>query len=201
VTKGHGLDAVRAALAVGLRDIGENYAPELLEKAAAIEPLLDGAPAPRWHFLGRVQRNKVARLAPVVSCWQGVARPVEAVAIARHCEAPEVFVEIDLSGQPGRGGCQPPDAERVVEAARLAGCVVRGLMTIAPLAEGGADGADGAAQAATAAEAFATVAELAKTLGLGELSMGMSHDLEQAVAAGTTMVRIGTALFGERPAQ
>jgi pyridoxal phosphate enzyme (YggS family) len=193
VTKGHGLDAVRAALAVGLTDIGENYAPELVEKAAAIEPFLHGGPAPRWHFLGTVQRNKVPRLAPIVSCWQAVARAVEATAIGRHSERPQVFVEIDLSGQPGRGGCPPAEAERVVEAARLAGCTVRGLMTVAPLVAA-------AEQPAAAARAFATVAQLAETLGLGELSMGMSHDLEQAVVAGTTMVRIGTALFGERSA-
>ena len=82
----------------------------------------------------------------------------------------------------------------MVEAARREGCTVRGLMTVAPLA-GGAD------QPAVAARAFARVAALAATLGLGELSMGMSDDLEQAVAAGTTMIRIGTALFGERPAR
>jgi uncharacterized pyridoxal phosphate-containing UPF0001 family protein len=196
VTKGHGLDAVRAALAVGLVDIGENYAAELLEKAAGLQAA-DGdgdvvRPMPRWHFLGAVQRNKVPKLAPVVACWQAVARSEEAEAIGRRRPGAEVFVEIDLSGQPGRGGCRPADAERVVDAARQAGCTVRGLMTVAPLALG-------AAATATPADAFATVAGLGATLGLDELSMGMSHDLEEAVAAGSTMIRIGTALFGERP--
>jgi hypothetical protein len=78
-----------------------------------------------------------------------------------------------------------------VDAARQAGCTVRGLMTVAPLVRA-------ASMTETAAEAFATVAGLAATLGLGELSMGMSDDLEQAVAAGSTMIRVGTALFGER---
>ncbi len=208
VTKGHGLDAVRAALAVGLTDIGENYSAELLAKAASLAGSPEagspeagspeaGSPeagTPRWHYLGAVQRNKVGRLAPVVSCWQSVSRPQEAVAIGRHPGAREVFVEIDVSGEPTRGGCAPGEAATVVEAARAAGCVVRGLMTVAPLSsEAGSE--------ATASHAFATVAGLAETLGLGELSMGMSHDLEQAVAAGSTMVRIGTALFGERPAR
>lgn len=194
VTKGHGLDAVRAALAVGLSDIGENYAAELLDKAGSIEASPPEGLRPRWHFLGSVQRNKVPRLAPIVSCWQGVSRVAEAVAIGRHREHAEVFVEIDLSGEPGRGGCAPADAGTVVEAARGAGCTVRGLMTVAPLGPAGES-------LETAAHAFATVAKLAETLGLGELSMGMSHDLEPAVAAGSTMVRIGTALFGERPAR
>jgi uncharacterized pyridoxal phosphate-containing UPF0001 family protein len=199
VTKGHGLGAVLAALGVGLLDIGENYAAELLEKAAGLgEGPDDGnvaaRPAPRWHFLGAVQRNKVPKLAPVVACWQAVARSEEAEAIGHRRPGAEVFIEIDLSGQPGRGGCRPADAERVVDAARQAGCTVRGLMTVAPLPVG-------ASATATAADAFATVAGLAATLGLDELSMGMSHDLEEAVAAGSTMIRIGTALFGERPAR
>jgi uncharacterized pyridoxal phosphate-containing UPF0001 family protein len=145
----------------------------------------------RWHFLGAVQRNKVPRLAPVVACWQGVSRAEEAVAIARRQEHAEIFVEIDTTGEAGRGGCTPPEAGGVVEAALKAGCTVRGLMTVAPLGTG--------VPTTSAADAFATVAGLAATLGLGELSMGMSHDLEEAVAAGSTMIRIGTALFGERP--
>lgn len=192
VTKGHGVAAAQAALAIGMLDLGENYARELLDKAATVESATEGGAAPpRWHFLGRIQRNKVARLAPVVACWQSVSRAEEAVAIARRREHAEIFVEIDTTGDPGRGGCAPAEAGRVVEAALRAGCTVRGLMTVAPLVQG-------APKSETAAEAFGTVAGLAATFGLGELSMGMSHDLEQAVAAGTTMIRIGTALFGER---
>ncbi len=194
VTKGHGVDAVRAALQVGLSDIGENYASELLSKAATIGSAGGVPTAPRWHFLGAVQRNKVARLAPVVTCWQSVARPEEVTAIARHSEHSDVFIEIDVSGGPGRRGCTPELAEHLVEAARAEGCTVRGLMTVAPLPAG-------TAGTEVAARAFATVARLGATLGLTELSMGMSHDLEEAVAAGSTMIRIGTALFGERSAR
>ncbi|MGC9960783.1 MAG: YggS family pyridoxal phosphate-dependent enzyme [Acidimicrobiales bacterium] len=193
VTKGHGVEAARAALGIGLTEIGENYASELADKAATVGSLAAGV-VPRWHFLGVVQRNKIARLAPIVSCWQAVSRPEEASAIARHRDKAEVFIEIDVSDEPGRAGCAPAEAASVLDAALAAGCKVRGLMTVAPLAAGGDS-------QTTAARAFATVAGLAQTLGLDELSMGMSHDLEPAVAAGSTMVRIGTALFGERSAR
>ncbi len=198
VTKGFGPEAVTAALEVGLFDIGENYAAELLSKAAALEPLNLVTP-PRWHYLGAVQRNKVARLAPRVSVWQAVARPEEASAIARRSgDGAEIFVEVDLSLSPGRGGCRPEEVGDLVAAARSAGCRVRGLMTVAPFLKGGSP--EGAlTQSEVAREAFAGVAHLAASLGLGELSMGMSDDLEEAVAAGTTMVRVGTALFGPRP--
>jgi pyridoxal phosphate enzyme (YggS family) len=199
VTKGHGAQVVRVAVEAGLQELGENYANELLAKVVTIGDSV----SPRWHFLGAVQRNKVARLAPVVACWQAVSRAEEAEAIGRRAARPEIFVEIDTSAAVGarnlgttesRRGCAPVDAERLVDAARAAGCLVRGLMTVAPLV-------DEDSMAETAAETFGTVANLAATLGLGELSMGMSHDLEQAVAAGSTMIRIGTALFGERPAR
>lgn len=190
VTKGHGPEAVQAAIGAGLTEIGENYAAELLDKALALEASPD-LRRPSWHFLGAVQRNKVKRLAPVVACWQSVSRPEEAAAIARHSPVPEIFLEIDLSGDPGRRGCRPGDAAELLESARGAGCHVRGLMTVAPL--------DDDPDRRRAASSFATVAALASRLGLGELSMGMTHDLEEAVQAGTTMVRIGTALFGERP--
>ena len=108
VTKGFGPEAVRAARAAGISDIGENYASELLAKAGALSP--DEQPV--WHFLGAVQRNKLARLAPVVSCWQSVSRREEGMAIARRCPGATVLVQVDIAGQPGRLG-QPP--ERVPE--------------------------------------------------------------------------------------
>ncbi len=209
VTKGHGPDAVRAALAAGLRDVGENYAGELLGK---IELLGEGERASvRWHYLGAIQRNKVGRLARAVGCWQSVARPEEAAAIARRAlgGAPEIFVEIDTSGSPGRPGCGPHDVPGLVESARRLGCRVRGLMNVAPIVgEGGTEERSGglsreeardeAVRRQAAADSFGRVADLARQLGLDELSMGMSGDLEEAVAAGTTMVRLGTALFGPR---
>jgi PLP dependent protein len=182
VTKGFGADAVRAALDAGLRDMGENYAAELEAKEAATTSL-----PVTWHFLGAVQRNKVGRLAPIVGLWQSVARAEEGARIARFAPGAAVLVEIDTTGWAGRHGCAPSAARPLVEDLRSDGLDVRGLMTVAAPGE------------AAARTAFDTVARLADELGLEERSMGMSDDLEAAVAAGTTMVRIGRALFGERP--
>jgi uncharacterized pyridoxal phosphate-containing UPF0001 family protein len=185
VTKGFGPDAVLAALGAGLVDVGENYAQELLAKRDAL-----GVPAGsevRWHFLGAVQRNKVAALAPVVSCWQGVARAVEGVAIARRRPGAAVLVEVDATGEPGRNGCAPDSVPDLVDELRAAGLDVHGLMTVAPQDRDAARGA------------FRLVRVLADDLGLAERSMGMSDDLEIAVAEGSTMVRVGRALFGDRP--
>jgi hypothetical protein len=188
VTKGFGPDAVRAARAAGLYDIGENYANELVSKAAELQ---DDASAPspvRWHFLGAIQRNKVARLAPVVGVWQSVSRAEEGDRIARFAPGATVFVEVDTTGRSGRNGCAPDGVRALVPRLRDAGLDVRGLMTVA---------APGPEEAALA---FSTVRALADELALEERSMGMTDDLEAAVRAGTTMVRIGRALFGERPA-
>ncbi len=105
VTKGFGPEAPLAAVRAGFGDIGENYADELLAKAAQLEA--DGRPELRWHFLGRLQRNKIPRLAPVVACWQSVGRVEEAVAIARRSPRPEIFVEVDVSSSKERPGCAP----------------------------------------------------------------------------------------------
>jgi uncharacterized pyridoxal phosphate-containing UPF0001 family protein len=186
VTKGFGPDAVRAALAAGVGDIGENYAQELVEKAQALgaAPTVPGAP--RWHFLGTVQRNKVASLAPIVSCWQAVTRAVEGEAIAKRRPGAAVLVEVALTDDPGRNGCVPDAVGPLVSTLGSMGLSVRGLMGVAPRGDG-------------AVQAFRTVRDLADRLGLAERSMGMSDDLEAAVGEGSTMVRLGRALFGPRP--
>ena len=186
VTKGFAADAVRAAWGAGLADVGENYAAELAAKAAALK----GDPAEAgvvWHFLGAVQRNKVAALAPRVGLWQSVAREAEGARIARFAPGAAVLVQVDATGLPGRNGCPPADVAGLVGRLRDHGLDVRGLMTVA------------APGRKSALAAFGTVARLADQLGLEERSMGMSDDLEAAVAAGTTMVRVGRALFGDRP--
>jgi pyridoxal phosphate enzyme (YggS family) len=194
VTKAFGPAEVAAGFQAGLTEFGENYADELVTKWAAV------AGQARWHFLGAIQRNKVSRLAPYVDCWQAVARVVEGEAIERHRTElstkadgqfdgrASLLVEVETTGVAGRGGCSPDQVPALVAQLRTAGCQVDGLMTVAP--PGGA---------APARAAFDLVARLAAELGLKELSMGMSEDLEQAVAAGATMVRLGTALFGPRP--
>jgi hypothetical protein len=182
VTKGFGTDAVRAAREAGLGDLGENYAGELIAKAPAADD------AVVWHYLGAVQRNKVAALAPLVGLWQSVAREAEGARIARFAPGAQVLVQVDTTGLPGRNGCPAPDVGELVGRLVDVGLDVRGLMTVAALGP-----------PAAAPAAFATVGRLADQLGLAERSMGMSDDLEAAVAAGSTMVRVGRALFGERP--
>ncbi len=180
VTKGFGPEAVTAARSAGLRDVGENYAAELRTKAP-------GPAGTHWHFLGAVQRNKVNALAPLVDVWQSVARPIEGQSIARHAPGARVLIQVDTSGVPGRNGCAPEEVEPLARSLSALDLRVEGLMTVAP------------PEATAAAAAFRVVGQVADALGLPERSMGMSDDLESAVAAGSTMVRIGRALFGERP--
>jgi PLP dependent protein len=180
VTKGFGAEAVLAARTAGLTDIGENYAAELAQKAP-------GPPGTQWHFLGAVQRNKVSALAPLVDVWQGLARLAEGERIARFAPGARVLIQVDYTGLPGRNGCNPQDVPTLVEALSDLDLSVQGLMTVAPPEPSAADAA------------FRSLARLADTLDLPERSMGMSEDLEAAVAAGSTMVRVGRALFGERP--
>jgi pyridoxal phosphate enzyme (YggS family) len=183
VTKGFGADAVRIALDLGLRDVGENYAQELLAKADALGDL-----APRWHFLGRLQRNKVRQLAPLVAVWQSVDRPELVDEIARRAPGAVVYVQANLSDEPQKGGAPLTGVPGLVAHARAAGLDVRGLMGVAPA---------GAAEAAR--PGFRALVELADELDVGERSIGMSGDVEVAVQEGSTQVRVGTALFGPRP--
>jgi PLP dependent protein len=184
VTKGFGPEAVRAAMSAGITDVGENYAAELLDKAGALAP--DHHPA--WHFLGAVQRNKVARLAPLVSCWQSVSRPEEGRAIARHRPGATVLVQVDLAGLPGRRGRPPEEVPELVRRLGDEGVGVSGLMAV---------GVPGPPEGSLAG--FRRVVQLADELGLAIRSLGMTDDLEVAVAEGSTMVRVGRALFGDRP--
>jgi pyridoxal phosphate enzyme (YggS family) len=181
VTKGFGVDAVGAAVAAGLADVGENQAQQLLAKVDG------GAPAQaRWHFLGPVQRNKVMKLAPHVELWHAVDREAAGEELARRRPGAAILVQVNVAGDPARPGCGWDEAETLVARSRDRGLDVRGLMAVASRGGG-------------AREEFRRLAELARGLGLPELSMGMSDDLEVAVEEGSTMVRVGTALFGPRP--
>ncbi len=187
VTKGFGVDAVLAARDAGLGDIGENYAPELVAKHAAVAEARSTARL-RWHYLGAVQRRRVRTLAPLVSWWETLARAVEGTAIAAHAPGATVLVEVDTTGLPGRNGAAVAEVPGLVAALREAGLHVAGLMTVAPPGE-----------PEEARPGFRTTAHLARDLGLAELSMGMTGDLEVALQEGATIVRVGRALFGERP--
>ena len=188
VTKGFGADAVAAAIEAGLADIGENYAQELLAKAGDLSYQPDAALQPRWHFIGRLQRNKIRKIAGLVHLWQSVDRPELATEIARRAPGARVLVQVDIAGMGGRGGCAPEDTAGLVQHCRDAGLEVAGLMAV---------GAPG--QPEEARPGFRLLASQAEYLGLAELSMGMTDDMEVAVEEGATMVRVGTALFGPRP--
>jgi pyridoxal phosphate enzyme (YggS family) len=185
VSKGFGADAVRAAVGAGLPDVGENYAQELAAKAG--ELAADGA-GPSWHFIGRLQRNKVKLVAPHVAVWQSVDRLPVGEEIARRAHEATVFVQVAVTDEEGKGGCPPAEVPVLVGGLGRLGLDVRGLMAV---------GATGPAEDARLG--FRQLRRLADDLGLPEVSMGMSGDLEVAVEEGSTMVRIGTALFGPRP--
>jgi pyridoxal phosphate enzyme (YggS family) len=182
VSKEQPAAAVEAALAAGQVDFGENRAQDLVAKA---EALLDVAPAPQWHFVGRLQRNKVKQLGPLVARWHSVDRPALAPELARHARAVPVLVQVNVAGEPQKGGCAPDEAAALVDALRAQGLTVDGLMTVPPA------GADPRPH-------FAALRALAGRLGLRELSMGMTDDFEAAIAEGATMVRVGSAVFGPR---
>ncbi len=181
VTKGFGADTVAMALAAGLDHLGENYASELVSKA-------DQHRDACWHFLGSLQRNKTARLAPLVSVWEAVDRPAAADAIAARAPGAAVYIQVNATGETAKGGCTPGHTDRLVGHSADAGLDVRGLMTIGPA--GDREGARAS---------FKLVAGLARSLGLGSLSMGMSEDFDLAVGEGSTTIRLGQALFGPRP--
>lgn len=187
VTKGFGPEVVAAARSAGLVDLGENYAQELLAKVAVAGDGEDGAPV-RWHFLGRLQTNKVRHLAPHVTLWQSVDRPDLVREIAKRAPGASILIQINLSGEPQKGGCDVADVPALVGLARDSGLDVSGFMGVAP-----------AGPPAAAEPGFTRLVSLADAYELPVRSIGMSGDLEVAVACGSTMVRIGRDLFGERP--
>lgn len=187
VTKSFGAHEVALAIDAGLRDVGENYAQELRAKIGELDPATRAAA--RWHFIGRLQTNKVRTIAPHVALWQSVDRPALAAEIAKRAQHAGVLVQVNVSGEVQKGGCAPDQAGELVRVCRDLGLVVRGLMCVGPT---------GPPEAARVA--FRSLASLADRLGVQERSMGMTDDLEVAVREGSTMVRVGTALFGDRPA-
>jgi len=174
------VDACRAAIDAGLTHLGENRAQELLAKA----PEVDGV---AWHFIGRLQTNKVRALASVVGLWETVDRADAVDEVARRAPGARVLVQVNISDEPQKGGCAVADAPVLVAQARDAGLVVAGLMGIAAMGP-----------PESARPAFRRLRHLADDLALVERSMGMSADLEVAVQEGATIVRVGTALFGAR---
>lgn len=180
VTKGFAPEVVPLAIGAGLVDLGESYAQEAVDKF----PLVGDEVA--WHWIGRMQRNKVRLVADRVGLWHSVDRASLGAEIAKRAPGAAVLVQLNTSGEASKGGCPPGDAPGLVADLRAAGLDVRGLMTIA------------APDPDAARVEFRALRTLADDLGLPERSMGMSADLDAAVAEGATIVRVGTALFGAR---
>jgi pyridoxal phosphate enzyme (YggS family) len=190
VSKGHPEDVIRAAYDAGMRTFGENYAQELAAKASALSDLQDI----RWRFIGHLQRNKIK----LIERARATVDTVDSVRLAQALSARaaasvtdvEALLQVNVGGEAQKSGCTPDEVPALVEAVRtLPNITLRGLMTVAPHFD----------DAEATRPFFAALRELAEAHGLPELSMGMTHDLEQAVAEGATMLRIGTAIFGPRP--
>lgn len=189
VSKTFPVEVAQAAVDAGQRDLGENYAQELRDKAAVVRGPV------RWHFVGRVQSNKaryVASVAYRVHALEEV-RHAEAL-VARAPDGLDALLYVDIGREPTKGGV-PPEAvrERVRELARVPGLRLRGLMCLPPPVEDPEDAAPYFAETAALLAACR-----ADGHALDELSMGMSHDFEVAIRHGATWVRVGTAIFGAR---
>jgi pyridoxal phosphate enzyme (YggS family) len=204
VSKTHPADAVRQALAAGATDFGENYAQELATKAAelampATSASSGAAPsaAPRWHFIGRLQRNKAKLVAARVALVHAVDTVELAEELARRAGGvlQPILLAVNLGGEATKGGITADEAPAIARAlAAVAGTSLDGLMTMPPPS----DDPEASRPHFTALHALRD--RLRDDLGraLPILSMGMSHDFEVAIACGATHVRIGTAIFGSR---
>ncbi len=195
VSKSQPPEAIRAAFEAGCRDFGESYVQEALPKMAALEGL--GA---AWHFIGRIQTNKARDVAERFDWVHAVDRGRVAAALsrARPPSMPplEVCIQVNISAEATKGGVAPGDALALAREVReLPGLRLRGLMGMArPTGER----AEQRAQFALLERTRARIG--AAGIALDTLSMGMSDDFEAAIAEGATMVRVGTAIFGARPA-
>ncbi len=177
---------------LGVEDFGENYGREAAAKAAALRA---AGVVPRWHFVGGVQRNKCRSIAAYADLVHSVDRPEVATALGAgaryHRRTVGALVQVDYGGGAGRSGCDPADAAALADlVAATDGLALRGVMTVAP-------------PGVPPRPVFAALRELSGRIardhpGASDISAGMTGDLEDAVAEGATLVRVGTVLFGVR---
>ena len=182
VTKSFGIEALRAALTAGCDAVGENYAQELLEKITVGLPLVD------VHFIGALQSNKVRLLAGHIALWQSVDRESVVDELGRRAPGATILIQVDTTGEPSKGGVTPAQLDALRARAESRGLIVKGLMTIGPT-----DGTQDECE-----KSFGMLRHLVNEQGLSVCSMGMSADYPIAVACGSTMVRVGSGLFGDR---
>ena len=186
VTKGFGSWALRLAAECGFRNVGENYAQELKAKWSDLNE--DQREAVDVHFIGGMQTNKVRQVAEIVNVWQTVDRASLVRELSKRCPGSSVMVQVNLTENEAQGGCPMTEADQLISLATSAGLEVTGLMAIGPQGD-----------VASIRSAYRELVSLADYQGLRHRSIGMSNDLEIAIESGSTMVRIGTALFGDRP--
>ena len=182
-------EAVRAVLAAGVPDVGENYAKDLEGKAAEV-------PGVHWHFVGRLQRNKAGVLVAAGALVHSLDSLAGARALGRRAVAAgttaRALVQVEVDDREAAHGVRPAGLDRFLDACReVDGLEVEGLMVMPAPAE----------DPEATRPAFRRAAELAARTGLARLSMGMTADFEVAVEEGATLIRVGTALFGPRPAR
>ncbi|HJR06407.1 MAG TPA: YggS family pyridoxal phosphate-dependent enzyme [Pyrinomonadaceae bacterium] len=204
VSKTHSAEMVRQAIAAGVSDFGENRVQEAEEKIETIrrDAPAGGAQAPRWHLIGHLQSNKARRAVKLFDMIHAVDSAELVERLDRMCKEEgrdelQVLFQVDLAGEATKAGAREDILpELIAKAATCEHVRLAGLMTLPPFYE----------DAERVRPFFRRLRELRDELrergafrdGRGELSMGMSHDYEVAIAEGATMVRIGTAIFGER---
>ena len=198
VSKTFPIDAVREAYAAGQRDFGENRVQEALQKIASATDLLDM----RWHLLGHLQTNKARKAAPAFDSIQSVdsvelLQKIDAVAVDTG-RTPDLLIQVDLAGEATKFGVSPAEVPRLLEAAAACRAArVAGLMTLPPVPESPEDARPWFARLRDLRDQW--LATGVPPTMLRELSMGMSGDFEAAIGEGSTLVRVGRAVFGPRP--
>jgi pyridoxal phosphate enzyme (YggS family) len=200
VSKTHPAERIRAAYGGGIRVFGENRVQEFAGKASSLLDLADA----QWHMIGHLQSNKAAKAAELFGAVDSLdslklAERLNAAAETQNKKIP-VLIEMNVGGEAAKSGVRPEsrDLEDLLLAApRFGALEFRGLMTVPPFSE---DAEDARPYFRRLREIRDTIArrKLA-AISMDVLSMGMSHDFEVAVEEGSTCVRVGTAIFGERP--
>ena len=186
VTKTHSSVVVRNVVAAGARIIGENYAQEVREKAAVIEEVR--SLGVEVQFIGQLQTNKVRLLAGLVDCVASVDRPSLVDEIAKRMPGTRVHLQVNATGEANKGGCSPDELSGLIARSVERGISVEGLMAVGPTS----------GDELSTRKAFQRVNDLALAHGLAVRNFGMSGDVRIAVEEGSTMVRIGSAILGNR---
>jgi pyridoxal phosphate enzyme (YggS family) len=188
VTKTHSVETIQKAYDLGVRDLGENRVQELLKKKDELPNDI------RWHLIGHLQSNKAKYIAPFIHSVHSIDSIETAKELSKRAEQQsrmiDVLIEINVAGESTKEGIAPTDCKELLHKISEEGTslIVRGLMTVAPYEE----------DPERVSPYFRELRKLRDEFGLKDLSMGMTNDYEVAIEEGTTMIRIGSALFGNR---